>query len=143
MCIMAAVLMCLSASYFLATMPAVILSVWILQKFYLRTSRQIRLLDLEAKSPLYSHFLESLNGLVTIRAFGWAESFQEKNLDLLDASQKPYYLMFCIQRWLALVLDIIVSLVYDLWRLPTLLAPCRIYALIQPFQNRSPRWRLS
>lgn len=101
--------MCLSASYFLATMPAVILGVWILQKFYLRTSRQVRLLDLEAKSPLYSHFLESLNGLVTIRAFGWTENFHEKNLALLDASQKPYYILYCIQRWLALVLDLMVT----------------------------------
>jgi ATP-binding cassette, subfamily C (CFTR/MRP), member 1 len=66
-------------------------------------------LDLEAKSPLYSHFLESLNGLVTIRAFGWAEKFQEINLSLLDVSQKPYYLLFCIQRWLSLILDLLVT----------------------------------
>ncbi|KAH8593398.1 putative ATP-binding cassette transporter [Bisporella sp. PMI_857] len=107
--IMGAVLMCLSAGYFAATMPAVFLIVWVLQKFYLRTSRQMRLLDLEAKSPLYSHFVESLSGLVTIRAFGWAENFQNRNLKLLDASQKPYYLLFCIQRWLALILDLLVA----------------------------------
>jgi ATP-binding cassette subfamily C (CFTR/MRP) protein 1 len=35
----------------------------------------MRLLDLEAKSPLYSHFLESLTGLVEIRAFGWSDNF--------------------------------------------------------------------
>lgn len=81
----------------------------VLQKYYLRTSRQLRLLDLEAKSPLYSHFIESLSGLVTIRAFGWADNFKELNLKLLDVSQKPYYLLFCVQRWLALVLDLIVA----------------------------------
>jgi ATP-binding cassette subfamily C (CFTR/MRP) protein 1 len=107
--IMAAVLMCISASYFAATVPPVILSVWVLQKYYLRTSRQIRLLELEAKSPLYSHFIESLSGLVTIRAFGWAPNFQDLNLALLDVSQKPYYLLLCIQRWLALILDLIVA----------------------------------
>jgi ATP-binding cassette subfamily C (CFTR/MRP) protein 1 len=106
---MGAILMCLSAGYFAATMPAVILLVWVLQKYYLRTSRQMRLLDLEAKSPLYSHFIESLNGLVTLRAFGWAKNFQEHNLMLLDVSQKPYYLLFCIQRWLALILDLLVA----------------------------------
>jgi len=126
--IMGAGLMCLSAGYFAATMPPVILIVWrkferqrprapiymliiiiVLQKYYLRTSRQMRLLDLEAKSPLYSHFIESLSGLVTIRAFGWADNFQERNLTLLDISQKPYYLLFCIQRWLALILDLLVT----------------------------------
>ncbi|KAA8575989.1 hypothetical protein EYC84_006152 [Monilinia fructicola] len=73
--IMGAVLMSLSAGYFAATIPVVGLGVWVLQKFYLRTSRQIRLLDLEAKSPLYSHFIETLSGLTTIRAFGWTEKF--------------------------------------------------------------------
>lgn len=81
----------------------------VLQKFYLRTSRQMRLLDLEAKSPLYSHFIETLSGLTTIRAFGWTEIFREQNLALLDTSQKPYYLLFCIQRWLGLVLDLLVT----------------------------------
>lgn len=80
-----------------------------IQKYYLRTSRQVRLLDLEAKSPLYSHFIESLSGLATIRAFGWSDAFVEQNLALLDHSQKPFYLLFCIQRWLALVLDLMVT----------------------------------
>lgn len=82
----------------------------VLQKYYLRTSRQLRLLDLEAKSPLYSNFIESLSGLATIRAFGWAEHFKELNLKLLDVSQKPYYLLFCIQRWLGLLLDLMVAI---------------------------------
>ena len=81
----------------------------VLQKYYLRTSRQLRLLDLEAKSPLYSHFIESLSGLSTIRAFGWTDNFLERNLTLLDVSQKPYYLLFCIQRWLGLILDLMVA----------------------------------
>ena len=82
----------------------------VLQKYYLRTSRQLRLLDLEAKSPLYSNFIESLSGLATIRAFGWTEHFKELNLKLLDVSQKPYYLLFCIQRWLGLLLDLMVAI---------------------------------
>lgn len=108
--IMGAILMCLSAGYFAAVMPPVILIMWILQKYYLRTSRQMRLLDLEAKSPLYSHFIESLSGLATIRAFGWVDAFEEHNLELLESSQKPFYLRLCIQRWLALILDLLVAL---------------------------------
>ncbi|KAM0132971.1 hypothetical protein ACHAP3_006261 [Botrytis cinerea] len=107
--LMGAILMSLSAGYFAATIPVIGLTVWVLQKFYLRTSRQMRLLDLEAKSPLYSHFIETLSGLTTIRAFGWTEIFREQNLALLDTSQKPYYLLFCIQRWLGLVLDLLVT----------------------------------
>lgn len=106
---MSAILMCLSARYFAAVMPPVILFMWMLQKFYLRTSRQMRLLDLEAKSPLFSQFIESLSGLVTIRAFGWESVFEDQNLALLDTSQKPFYMLFCIQLWLELALDLSVA----------------------------------
>lgn len=92
-----------------ASVPVLIITVWSLQHVYLRTSRQLRLLDIEAKSPLYSHFLESLSGLITIRAFGWEAQFQNKNAALLDNSQRPYYLLYCVQRWLTLVLDLIVG----------------------------------
>jgi len=84
-------------------------ALYVLQKFYLRTSRQIRYLDLEAKSPLYTHFTETLSGLATIRAFGWKPAFMRISSVLLDNSQKPYYLLYCIQRWLNVVLDLFVA----------------------------------
>lgn len=80
-----------------------------LQKFYVRTSRQIRLFDLEAKSPLFTQFLDLLQGLSTVWAFAWGPRFTEQYLDLLDASQRPFYLLFCIQRWLGLVLDLMTA----------------------------------
>ncbi|KAJ5159339.1 uncharacterized protein N7500_008990 [Penicillium coprophilum] len=103
-------MMCISARYFAAVVPPLFLFLWMLQKFYLRTSRQMRLLDLEAKSPLFSQFIETLSGLVTIRAFGWASAFEAQNLALLDASQKPFYLLFCIQRWLDIAFDLSVAI---------------------------------
>lgn len=107
--IIQAALICISASYFAAVLPFVSFAVYILQKFYLRTSRQIRLMDLEAKAPLYSNFLETLSGLVTIRAFSWTKDMEKRNMELLDASQRPFYLLYCIQRWLALVIDLMVA----------------------------------
>ncbi|KAE9371145.1 putative multidrug resistance-associated protein [Stipitochalara longipes BDJ] len=109
-CFMGGIFMCLVSGYFALTLPPVLLVVWVIQKFYLRTSRQVRLLDLEAKSPLYTHFIESLSGLATIRAFGWSSHFVSQNLVLLDNSQKPYYLLFCIQRWLSIVLEVMVAI---------------------------------
>jgi len=80
-----------------------------LQKVYLRTSRQLRHLELESRSPVYSHFLETLDGLCTIRAFGWERESRALFTERVDDSQKPYYLMFCIQNWLSLVLDLIAA----------------------------------
>ncbi|KAK1565943.1 P-loop containing nucleoside triphosphate hydrolase protein [Colletotrichum navitas] len=99
------------AQYFAAIIPFCVLPLYFLQKFYLKTSRQMRHLDLESKSPLYTHFTETLNGLVTIRAFGWQQSFVEEQLRLLNVSQRPYYLLFCIQRWLTVMLDLFVAVI--------------------------------
>jgi ATP-binding cassette, subfamily C (CFTR/MRP), member 1 len=60
-------------------------------------------MDIEAKSPLFSNFLESISGLVTIRAYGWEKSYKEKSRELLEESQKPFYLLYCVQRWLEVV----------------------------------------
>ncbi|KUI53472.1 Multidrug resistance-associated protein 1 [Cytospora mali] len=95
--------------YFAAVLPVVMAALYLIQNFYLRTSRQLRLLELEATAPLYTHFIESLAGLITIRSFGWVGAYEAMNRRLLDQSQKPYYLLLCIQRWLVLVLDLVVA----------------------------------
>ncbi|KAJ4857971.1 ABC transporter domain-containing protein [Trichoderma breve] len=79
-------------------------------RFYLRTSRQLRLLDLEAKSPLYTHFLDTVRGIATLRAFGFISSDVYKNFRLLTSSQRPSYLLLMIQEWLNLVLNVVVML---------------------------------
>ncbi|KAK2593714.1 hypothetical protein QQS21_008579 [Conoideocrella luteorostrata] len=98
-----------AVSWFAISIPFVVVVLVVIQRFYVRTSKQLRLLEIEHKAPLYSHFLESMNGLSTIRAFGWTKPYCEKNLRLLDNAQKPSYLLYCIQRWLTLVLDLVVA----------------------------------
>lgn len=96
----------LSGTQFTALLlPVLCLIVYLIQYYYLRTSRQIRHLDLEAQSPLYTQFTENAAGLRHIRAFGWEAKKLKKSLQLLDASQKPSYYMFSVQRWLTLVMD--------------------------------------
>ncbi|KAG0159724.1 hypothetical protein PDIDSM_7248 [Penicillium digitatum] len=102
------VLIAQSSPWTALTFPPIMFIVYILQKFYLHTSRQIRHLDLEAKSPLFSSFLETCDGIATIRGFGWQENFRQLNMHLTDESQKPFYLMYSIQCWLTLVLNLIV-----------------------------------
>jgi ABC-type multidrug transport system fused ATPase/permease subunit len=103
------VVICVSAHWLAATIPACLLTIYLIQRLYLRTSRQVRLLDIELRAPLYRQFLESMRGLVTIRCFHWQESFTNKHHVLLDDSQRAVYMLFCIQRWLALVLDLLVA----------------------------------
>ncbi|KAF5689105.1 multidrug resistance-associated 1 [Fusarium circinatum] len=95
-----------SNPYIAATFPLLGAVYFYLQRGYLRTSRQLRLLDLEEKAPLYTQFLETLSGLATIRAFGWRDAVLEANHTLVDRSQRPFYLLMIVQRWLVLVLDL-------------------------------------
>lgn len=111
LCIGQMVLIAVATPFAAISFPVIGASVFIIQKFYLRTSRQLRFLDLEAKSPLYTQFNEMLEGLATIRAFGWQSYVEEKAQMLLDRSQRPFYLLFAIQRCLTLVLDFIVAAV--------------------------------
>jgi ATP-binding cassette subfamily C (CFTR/MRP) protein 1 len=108
-CMASAVLVCIGSSYIAAGLPFLCVALYFLQKFYLRTSRQLRLLEIEARSPLYTIFQETSQGLDTICSFRWQSAFRTRLFALLDLSQKPYYFLFCIQRWLILVLGFMVA----------------------------------
>ena len=97
------------ASYAAIAVPALLVFLWQMQRFYLRTSRQIRHMDLEAKSPLYTLFQDVGDGIMHIRAFQWESDIKWQGYGLLDYSQRPYYHMYAIQRWLALVMDLTVA----------------------------------
>ncbi|CAI7603846.1 hypothetical protein PCG10_001957 [Penicillium crustosum] len=109
LCLAQMALIGVSSKYAAISFPFVLGILFLIQKMYLRTSRQLRYLDIEAKAPLYSHFTDCLQGLVTLRAFGWQHAMEKKNIALLDHSQRPFYFMFAIQRWLTLSLDMVVA----------------------------------
>lgn len=97
------------AKYSAVMIPVMLVILFVVQLIYLRTSRQMRYLDLEAKTPLYTRITETADGLEHIRSFGWETKVFEKTLVLLDQSQKPFYYLLSIQRWLVLVLDLNVT----------------------------------
>ncbi|XP_044717675.1 ABC transporter domain-containing protein [Hirsutella rhossiliensis] len=105
--IASAVLVFIGSGYVAAAIPLCFVALAVIQFYYLRTSRQLRLLDIEAKAPLFSQFLETLNGIACVRAYGWTHDYMDRNHEALNASQKPFYLLWCIQRWLTLVLDLL------------------------------------
>ncbi|KAI7202495.1 multidrug resistance-like protein [Hortaea werneckii] len=89
--------------------PICMACVYFTQRLYLKTSRRLRLLDIEAKAPLLAYHIETLSGLPTIRAFGFEQEAMKHTIGLLEASQQPFYLLLCVQRWLGFVLDSIIA----------------------------------
>lgn len=104
-----AALIASSTGYIAISFPFLAAVFVCIQRGYLRTSRQLRLLDLEQKAPVYTNFLETLSGLPTIRAFGWAKPALGLNHELVDRSQQPFYLLLMVQQWLTLVLNLVTA----------------------------------
>ncbi|KAL3470131.1 putative ABC transporter [Aspergillus californicus] len=109
LCIAQMAIVVYSSNYLAVTIPFLIALLYLVQMFYLRTSQQLRILELEARAPLLSHFMETIAGLVSLRAFGWTARYAAQNLAHLKIAQQSAYLLFCAQVWLTLTLDIIVA----------------------------------
>ncbi|RDW84670.1 putative multidrug resistance protein [Coleophoma cylindrospora] len=90
--------------------PLAALYLWI-QRYYLRTSRELKRLDSVSRSPIYAHFQESLGGITTIRAYRQTDRFAMENEWRVDANLRAYFPSINANRWLAVRLEFIGSII--------------------------------
>lgn len=102
-----AVVIALGTPSVAAAYPLIVVVVYFMTRVYLRTSRQLRLLELENKSPMYAQFQDTVRGIASIRAFGWVGEYTRLSYGYLDNSQRPLYLLEMCSIWLSLVLKFI------------------------------------
>ncbi|XP_041517852.1 ATP-binding cassette sub-family C member 2 [Microtus oregoni] len=81
------------------------------QVFYVATSRQLKRLDSVTRSPIYSHFSETVSGLPVIRAFQHQQRFLTNSEKLVDINQKCVFSWITSNRWLAIRLELVGNLV--------------------------------
>ena len=72
---------------------------------------KLKRLDAISKSPIFSHFGESLTGVTTIRAYKVQKRFSEKIALLVDNNNQYYYPNISSSRWLAIRVDFLGGLV--------------------------------
>ncbi|XP_055543163.1 multidrug resistance-associated protein 1-like [Wyeomyia smithii] len=101
----------ISTPIFLAAVPVFLIIYYIIQKLYIATSRQLKRLESVTRSPIYSHFGESITGQSTIRAYGEQKRFTVESEQRVDYNQLMSYPSIIANRWLAIRLEIIGSLV--------------------------------
>ena len=82
-----------------------------IQRYYLRTSRELKRLDSISRSPIYAHFQESLGGITTIRAYRQQQRFAQENEWRVDANLRAYFPSINANRWLAVRLEFIGSFI--------------------------------
>ncbi|XP_063555578.1 multidrug resistance-associated protein 1 isoform X3 [Gorilla gorilla gorilla] len=85
--------------------PPLGLIYFFVQRFYVASSRQLKRLESVSRSPVYSHFSETLLGVSVIRAFEEQERFIHQSDLKVDENQKAYYPSIVANRWLAVRLE--------------------------------------
>jgi hypothetical protein len=78
---------------------------------YRRVNREVKRMDSTSRSPLFSHFSETLTGLPTIRAYGQQHPFIYTNADRMDNNNRFYFLVAASQRWLGTRMEMLGGLI--------------------------------
>ncbi|NXE33592.1 MRP2 protein, partial [Ptilorrhoa leucosticta] len=105
------IVICLATPFFAVVIVPLSVFYYFVLRFYVSTSRQLRRLDSVTRSPIYSHFGETVSGLSVIRAYGHQERFLKQNETTMDINQKSVYSWIISNRWLAIRLEFVGSLV--------------------------------
>ncbi|XP_026771847.2 multidrug resistance-associated protein 1 isoform X2 [Pangasianodon hypophthalmus] len=87
--------------------PPLGLFYFFVQRFYVASSRQLKRLESVSRSPVYTHFNETLLGTSVIRAFGVQNRFIGESDRRVDHNQKAYYPSIVANRWLAVRLEFV------------------------------------
>ena len=98
--IVSIVILCIETPIFLVvSVPIGLLYVYI-QKLYIATSRQLKRLESTTRSPIYSHFSETVQGVSSVRAYGLAEKFIKECHRRIDLNNSCFYPSVAATRWL-------------------------------------------
>ncbi|KAF9115455.1 hypothetical protein BGX27_007708 [Mortierella sp. AM989] len=96
---------------FLIVFALIAMAYLLVGAYYISSSRELKRLESVTKSPLYSHFGDTLVGVSTIRAFGVESRFMEEVLVKLDNHNAPFYFLWMCNRWLSIRVDFMGSMV--------------------------------
>ncbi|XP_069135571.1 multidrug resistance-associated protein 1-like isoform X2 [Argopecten irradians] len=95
---------------FLIIIVPVAVLYFIILKFYIPTSRQLKRLESMTRSPVYNHFSESVSGASVIRAYRAQDRFIKESMDRVDQNLVFYYAYFVSARWLGVRLELLGNL---------------------------------
>jgi len=97
---------CAFASWWIVLTYVPMVALFILTKQYFeRTSRELKRLEGITRTPIFSSFAETLNGLHTIRAYDMQLKFANWNRAAIDNNSRFFFGFWSASRWLALRLD--------------------------------------
>ncbi|XP_062546105.1 multidrug resistance-associated protein 1 isoform X8 [Armigeres subalbatus] len=105
------VVISISTPIFAAVIVPIGILYYAVQRFYVATSRQLKRLESVSRSPIYSHFGESIQGAQTIRAYSVQDRFIDESESRVDFNQVCYFPSIIANRWLAVRLEMVGNLI--------------------------------
>jgi len=106
-CVGAVVLPSILNPWIILPATPLIITFILIGRYYVTTSRDVRRLEGVNRSPVLSHFSDSLMGLVTIRAYEREDGFLKALYRYQDDHNKAWFSIFSAMRWLGVRLDMI------------------------------------
>lgn len=93
--------------------PGIFISIlyFLIGKFYINSSRDLKRLESVQRSPLYQQFGETLSGMTTIRAYGHEHRFMRENMSRVNTHNRPFIFLWAANRWLAFRVDVVGAMV--------------------------------
>lgn len=105
------VVICMETPYFLIVIVAMTGVYSLIQMFYIASSRQLRRIESSSRSPIFSHFSETITGSSTIRAYNAEYRFIEECYDRVDNNQSCSFANLAAGRWLSTRLQFLGNLI--------------------------------
>ena len=96
-----------STPIFLSVVLPMAVIYYFIQVFYVATSRQLQRIESITRSPVYSHFSETITGQSIIRAYGDVLRFTTESETRVDYNQMMSYPSIIANRWLQVRLEMV------------------------------------
>ena len=96
---------------FLAFLPGLGIIYCLAYRYSASAVRDLQRLESVSRSPIFSHFSETLNGLSTIRAFGVTRRFEAISAAFVTKNTRCYFNQDMASQWVALRLELIAALI--------------------------------
>lgn len=109
-CLGGVVLVCISIPWLILMIPFLVFAFSKAKYKYMCSAREVKRIDGLMRSPLYSDFSATIDGLSTLRAYSLQEKFTRLFEQEIDNNGRVYFSFLLINRWLGFRLDLMSAL---------------------------------
>ena len=97
---------CFQTPLFLVIVVPFVTAYFFIQRFFVATTRQLKRLESVSRSPIFTHFSETINGVSTIKAYSATRRFIEESDQRVDSNQRCFYPNSVAYCWLQVRLEL-------------------------------------